>query len=83
MDGRERFLRFHPFSNFLVQNNAHRRIDGIFLALSPSTENHAGGADLFALHGGNDARFRAEYLRCLPRLQEPRRVINDSRVAAL
>ena len=77
------FASTNPISNFLVQHNSHRGIDGIFLTLASATENDASCTDLLALHRGKISGFHARNLHSSSRLWKPRDIIDDPSVAAL
>lgn len=49
MDGGKWLAGGDRFSNFFVKHDSDRRIDRIFFALPPATENYTRGSHLFAL----------------------------------
>jgi hypothetical protein len=83
VNGSKRLARGDGVSNFFVQYDPNRRIDGIFLALASTAEYDARGPNLFALHAGNETLLRADHLQAASRLREPLGIINDLRIASL
>ena len=70
-------------SNFFVQYDPNRRIDGVFLTLASTAEYDTRGSNLFALHAGNETLLRADHFHAASRLREPLGIINDLRIASL
>jgi len=70
-------------ADFAMENDSNRRINRIFLLLAPAPENYAGGADRFAVHGGDIAILRAAYIVPVFRARKSVRFIQRANVSTL
>src|ERR1700690_2962586 len=70
-------------TNFPMQNDSNRRVDGIFLFLAPAAKNDTGSTNRFTIHCRDITAPRAAYILDVFRSRTPFRIVERAGVSTL
>src|ERR1700686_3123983 len=83
VNGTERFADGNFVTYLLMNDDAHRGIDGIFFAFAAAAKNDAGGADLLARDSRHISGSATRHLDAVICAWETRRIVDRAHVASL
>ena len=83
MNAAEGFVLLHRVADFLVQNEANRRINHVIFLFAAAAQHQAGDSHLLALDGVYESAGRTEDGHAILCLGQARGIVNSAGVAAL